>query len=81
MANRQMTSAIRAATERVMAYGYRDHQKVTDRDVMLAGFGHVAEQLADRTFVLKLEGKKSFALGGVLGGLIVGIIPALQLVV
>ncbi len=77
MANgEQIEKNIRHAQEKVALHGYLNQQEVTDRDVMLAGFGYLGDQFAaaEKGVVkLKLEGKGFIAIGISIGGIVVGI--------
>lgn len=75
----QPQEAIAHATARVQKHGYLDHQFVTDRDVTLFGFGFLAQTLAERAIIVKIEGKRFFLLGGGLGMLLGPVVYPLAL--
>lgn len=69
-----MRQAIDDATERVAKNGY---QRATSKDVMLAGFGYLAERLERGTTArIELSGRLLFPTGVILGGIIIGIAQA-----
>lgn len=75
----QMERSIENATERVAQHGYLNHAHVTDRDVILAGFGFLAERIDKRMDSMpckKTEGllstKKALGIATVIGALIGG---------
>lgn len=61
----QLKNAIDAATSRLMEQGTASADL---KDIMLAGFGYLAERMDSRTVILKLDSKKAFAAGAALGG-------------
>ena len=73
----QMRRAITAATETVAQYGYADTEKVTDRDITLAGFGFLADEICNRNR-RRLNGKRTpttlvasgLAIGAALGAFV-----------
>jgi len=76
MAVLQMEGAIKSAQERVAEHGYRDTRLVSDRDVMLAGFGYMADRMENNTLHIRLEGKRFFAVGMMVGGIVIGVVQA-----
>lgn len=70
MNGHQLAAAIQQATARVAAEGY---EHADQRDVMLAGFGYLADAVRGGIYV-RLDGKRLFTLGGFLGGLIGGLL-------
>lgn len=76
--NGQLDLAIAEALEKVAQYGYKSDQ-VDLKDVMLAGFGHIAGKIEQRPAPwLQLDGKKALAAGAAVGAFIVGLAQALQ---
>ena len=74
--SKQIVHAIEEATNRVAEFGYKDTDKVSDRDVTLFGFGFLANHIDDReknTVRIQFSGKKFFAFGTLVGGLIWGL--------
>ena len=66
---RQMKQAIAEATDHVSEHGWRD---VDPNVVTLAGFGYLADIVSSRTLYVRLDGKKFFGVGVVIGSAFVG---------
>lgn len=76
MANgEQLERAINEAKAAVARHGYADKENLTDRAVMLAGFGFLADKLERQSVRIRLDGKKTIV-GVVVAvvGLVVGVL-------
>ena len=79
MANgEQMEQAVNEAKAAVARYGYTNKEQLSDRAVMLAGFGYLADKLEKQTVRIKLSGKKTMV-GVIVAvvGLVVGVFQAI----
>ena len=75
--NGQLDLAMSEAAEKVARLGYASAE-VDLKDVMLAGLGHISEKIEQRTFSVKIDGKKAMAAGAVVGAFIVGLAQAVR---
>ena len=74
MNHTQIRACIADACEKVEKHGYLSPE-VKDRDIILLGFDFMASQIcASNAGVvrIKLDGKRFFALGTAIGGIVVG---------
>lgn len=76
----QIERNIAAAQSRVAEHGYLTDD-VTDRDIMLTGFGYLADhmdKLAARSITIRLGGSKLWTIiGAIIGGIVVGALQRL----
>lgn len=78
----QIERSIEHATDRVAQHGYLNTQEVTDRDVMLTGFGFIANRIDDRLKTriprqgraVSLNGKRWLAAATAVGTLMGGVV-------
>jgi hypothetical protein len=74
--NVQMKKAIEEAKATVAEYGYKG-KEVDTRDVLLAGFGYLADKLDAHTIILRFGSKKAGAATVGLGSGIFAVLGAL----
>ena len=75
----QMEQAIKEATASIARHGYKSDE-VSQDDVMLAGFGYIADVFKrdqERVIKIKIDGKKFGAIGIALGSGAVSLFMAL----
>ncbi|KKL18672.1 hypothetical protein LCGC14_2473180 [marine sediment metagenome] len=78
MANgEQLERAINEAKAEVARHGYASNN-LTDRAVMLAGFGFLADKLERQSVRIRLDGKKTMAgMALAVAGLVAGVLQGL----
>lgn len=75
----QAEEAIQTAKRKVMAYGYTDTERVSDRDIMLFGFGYMSDRFNNNTVHVQLVGKipmgAATLVGAAIGALVKTFLP------